>query len=396
MAKVCVEFGTLVRVLVLEDNRIIACKSYEFTEDVLDKVFLDIYPVQPRELLVAVRLIYTGSPEGLFVLDKITSLDGKALFGTMKMDNLISLQYFTKNLGLKQFKLVTNTAIYAHLLEGKTTTVLDEYGRGLYVVAPFAGGLVDYSVTTDIMLEEIAKIYPLKIGSQSFVNMLDTDLGSLEFAAWYENYAELAEDVKRSLVGLLAIPLVGESTPIQVNDDLLTKSLVGTEENVKKEEKPKVKPRKAEERGGGKAVGVSSAFLVVLIVLVCLSSVINYKMSEDIALLEQVNVNMAETLGAMEDRKVYMNNALSERKGDALAYSYVYSLASHVQVDGLLADVKMSTTGYEISYLLKSQADVEVIREKLGALLEIEDGSAEVLSRDGVNLYKVSFVHKLN
>ena len=220
MAKLCLEFGSFVKVLFLVDNLITACKSYQFTEDVLDRVFEDVYPLNTDSLYVSIKLAYTGNPDGQFVMDKINTYDGKPLFGVLPKSNLISLQNFAKNLGLNHFKLVSNTAVYAHLLDGKIATVLDEYTKGMYLVAPFAGGLRDYVVTTDIMLEEVAKLYPQRIKSQSFVNMLDTELGSLEYSAYYANYTGIAEDIRNSRAGLLAVPLVADNVTIGVNEDI--------------------------------------------------------------------------------------------------------------------------------------------------------------------------------
>ena len=141
---------------------------------------------------------------------------------------------------------------------------------------------------------------------------------------------------------------------------------------------------------------IPSAFLVLLIVLVFLSTVVNYKMPEDIALISQVNGNLSATVESLGNRRIYMNNMLEQRSGSKLSYNYVYTLVSHLQIDGILADVKYRPTYYEITFLLKSQADTAVIQEKLGALLEIEEGTSEVLTKDGVSLFKVSFVHRLN
>ena len=312
------------------------------------------------------------------------------------MDNLVTLQYLAKSLGLRSFRLIPNTAVYEYLLEGKTATILDEYGRDLYVVAPYKGALKDYRISTDILLEEVAKIYPIKTGSQSFVNMLNTDLGSLDFSARYENYDAISEDVKRTLAGLLAMPIMKGGATIRVDDDLMENSLDLMPSNKAPSRKSAEKAEDAEaDHGFMIASKISSAFLIVLIVVLCLSTVVNYKMTEDVALLQQVNSSMSDAISGMEGRKVYMNHSLAERRGDSLSFNYVYALAQHLQVDGLLADVRMTPTQYEITYLLKSQVGVDVIREKLGALIEIDEGEVETLTRDGVNLYKVSFIHKL-
>ena len=113
-------------------------------------------------------------------------------------------------------------------------------------------------------------------------------------------------------------------------------------------------------------------------------------------MLNQVNVNMAETQTTLEERKVYLNYAIAERAGSAPSYNYIYTLASHLEIDGIVTGIKCRPTYYEVSFLVKSMAEVDVIREKLGALIEIEDGVTETLTKDGVSLYHVSFVHKLS
>lgn len=387
------EIGNISKLLAVRDRKILMVKEYNSDETLLENVYGDVVGNQITSLTVSMRMTYIKGERqaGMFLVNQIKTYDDSRMFGVYKGTDVRTIQTLAKAIGLKEFSIVNNVDIYKTLLKGTNGIMVDEFVTGSFIIAPIINRqLATQIVAYEATIEEIAQSLGRKLKVDNFINMLNTDIGKLEYTSYYLNMDIFPDGVMESVAYLLAIPLVKEKQEISIETKIDTSVIEMPVEDVsyKTSIKKTKEEREEEEDAPSTVLGkITSLILALVVATGVLSYTVNGKMSEDIALIQTINTRAETERAYMYQQGELLKHLGKARNKQVPSYAEIYFQLGKVETLSSLTRVLIDGQGFTIEYIVNSEADAKVLIDELTRVVSISD--SEVVYEKGSEAYRV-------